>query len=190
MSDFASIKTAWKAAVQVAVGTNVPVVWAADPRGLELKLPFRIELDGPHSLHIPGQKDTVEFDDDGLPTVLARREARLTIRANSRSNPGNSQAEFVLERIRVRIRLPEIQDALNAAGIALYTFSDTVSYATPPYPSNSEVNLRWESISAFEILFGMQLTFDEATGESVGIIESTEITQDSGPGHVHTYVVE
>lgn len=170
MPDLAEIKTAL-GAWAVAALPGVDFRWSADPPGMDMKLPVRLEADGPHSFESWGQ-DFVSYEDatpDVVGTVVAHRHARVTFRAISRENPGNAQAEMTIERLRLALKKPSTREILRTAAIAVVEMRPSARF-------NAPFNGRIESVCAAELLIAFRLTDPAGIDDAVVTIESVEVT--------------
>jgi hypothetical protein len=149
MSDFAQLKAGFLTWATTCLPAGTPLSYFGDPRGLEMKVPVRVELDGPHSISEVSDDEVVwvTVGQDVQAHIKAFRNAVLTVRAISRDNTGNSQAEFTLELLRAGLRRPATRQMLKDAGIAVNVAEATARYQV-------RTTDRWESVAAFEIRFG------------------------------------
>lgn len=113
--------------------TNLPVRWENQPNALELKLPAAIILTGPQNIESIGV-DYVQWVPSGQdlqPRVTGHREFDVMLRVVSRSQAGNSVAQFWLEKIRAALKRPSAHDTFSTAGLAVLSMSAGVSFDAP-----------------------------------------------------------
>lgn len=156
MSDLLQLKTALRAwAVAAVAGSDAAVSFMDDPQEFTLRLPWRVELDGPLKIGGDGGWDVVRYTDaadDMLDvTVIALRRASIMVRVVSRETPGNAQAEMLLERLRIALKKPSTLGILQAAGIA-------VIGAGPGARYRQVVDGRNEAVAAFDLRFSFEFT--------------------------------
>ena len=171
MSTFAQFRTSWGTWV-AAVLPGVPASWALDPQAMLLKLPVRVELEGPHTIQPTSDRDELLYTDDGEPVIRAFRTAIVTVRAISR-NHVESPAELTLERVRAGLRRPDLRALL--ADISVLTVGPTVRYVVV-------TDGRQESVAALEVRLGWRWDDAELTGPSYGVIEQVSGEYDVGGG--------
>jgi hypothetical protein len=169
--DISQVKTAARAWAQAAVGATVPVTFYGDPQQLMMKLPGpdgqqagRVELDGPLRISGNGGWDVVSYANSTIgtdvdATVIAHRHASIMVRVVSRQHPGNYQAEQMLERLRVALKLPSTLAILHDAGIA-------VIEALPSARFPTRFDGRDESVAAFELRVAYRYTDTSTTTDS------------------------
>lgn len=186
MPDLAQIKTAFSAWGAAAVGnlpaplatTPVPLAFRDDDRSFELKLPWRVEFDGPSRIGGTGGWDVVQYTNAASDlvdvSVVAHRQASLFVRVVSRDNRGNAQAEMLLERLRVALKKPSTLKILQDAGIA-------VIQALPSAKYPQLFDQRNESVAAFELRFAFDFTdtsTSDGTSDTIGSIQLTSEASD------------
>lgn len=170
MSTFAQLRAAWNTWAATALST-VPMTWALDPQPLTLKLPVRIELDGPRSIENTGDRDYRRFvaaDTDVQERITSHRTAVITVRAISRDHV-NSPAELTLERVRVALRRSDLARILLAADCSIRRVGPSVRY-----PQTFQG--RDESVAAFDVQIGWRFDDALASGPDTGTIEHVEMT--------------
>ena len=180
MSTFAQFRAAWDAWVLATLPT-VPYTWTFDPQPMVLKLPVRLELDGPHTISGTGTMDAITYVDGVDNTVQeilhTHRTATMTIRAVSRDFT-LSPAELTLERVRVALRSPSTRTLLSVADIAIQGVGPTARYTIQDGRVSSQymLNGRQEAVAACEVRLGWLFTDDLRPYPAYGTIGSVEIT--------------
>lgn len=140
--DIATIQTT--IATWVKEITALPTHWENQPDGtIRVKLAATIVLTGPQNIE-PVGVDYLQWDDDGLGTVVGHREFDVMLRVISRSQAGNKSAQFYLERLRAALTRKSATDYFGAAGIAVLFASKGVSFDAP-------FEERWESIASMTL---------------------------------------
>lgn len=170
MSTFAQFRAAWQAWAAAALPT-VPATWSYDPQPMVLKLPVRLELDGPHTIDSTADRDYRRYetaDIDVQERITALRTAHMTIRAVSRDHV-HAQAELTLERVRLALRRQDLVDVLRAADISIRRVGPSARYDT-------HFQGRDEATAALEIEIGWRVDDDAASGPDAGTIEHVELT--------------
>lgn len=168
MSSFSQFRAAWNEWKTAGLPT-VPATWTMDPQPMIMKLPVRLELDGPMNLANTADRDYRTSSNDGADVYTAYRTGTVVLKAISRDNP-NSPAELTLERARACLRRSDLHAILLAADISVRTVGPSVRY-------DVEVNGRAESVAACEVRFVWRFTDEIASSPDYGIIEQVELTQ-------------
>lgn len=159
----------WAQSVLATAGYNgqpIPVAWMNDERPMQLKLPARVELDGPHSVDQVGE-DWVTYaesigaepaipDGDMIPTVNGNRLFTVTIRVVSRQQSRNGNALVLVERLRSSLKKPSTLARFQAANLAIVRMSKVAEY-------DQEFDQRVESIHAVELRMGTTVQDSDST---------------------------
>ena len=172
MSTFAQLRAAWDAWYATVLPT-VPVSWSMDPQPMLLKLPVRVELDGPHTLANTHDRDARTYDNTGTESLVALRTGTITLRAISRDHV-HSPAELTLERLRAGLRRTDTLAILQAVDCSVRRVGPSARYY------NNFQN-RDEAVAACEVTIGWLWTDDApSTSPAFGTIEHVELTGDPG----------
>lgn len=169
MSTFAELRAAWDA-FMVEAAPGVDVTWTLDDQGMMLKLPVRVELDGPHNIENIADRDERRWSQVGPDVqeeLVSLRSALITVRAVSRDHR-NHPAELTLERIRVAFRRQRLHHLLLSADCSVRRVGPSVRYEV-------EVNGRQESVAAFEVYIVWRITDDMGPDPVYGTIEQVEL---------------
>lgn len=148
---------------------GLPTAWRNKPATMQVKLPARIELDGPTLIEQRGQDWLMHEDESAtqvLPTVVGNREFLVTIRAVGRSQAGNSRGQYWIERLRASLKKPSVLLAFQDANIAVVNAGPTAQYDAP-------FDNRVESIAAMEVRFATTIA---ETDEPVDAIAAARLT--------------
>lgn len=165
--DLESIETVLLAWVKTATG--MPGAWRDKPGTMQVKLPARIELDGPTLIEQRGQ-DWLIYEDDDVdpdadptvtPTVVGNREFLVTVRSVGRSQEGNSRGQYWIERLRASLKKPSVLEAFREANIA-------VVMAGPTHQYNAPFDNRVESIAAMEVRFATTIAEQDTAADTIG----------------------
>jgi hypothetical protein len=155
--------------------TGLPAAWRNKPATMQIKLPARIELDGPTLIESPGQDWLMHEDASDTqvqPTVVGNREFTVTIRAVGRSQAGNSRGQFWIERLRASLKKPSVLALFQDANIAVVTAGPTAQY-------DAAFDNRVESIAAMEVRFATTIAETDELADAIAGTRLTSHIQDT-----------
>lgn len=175
MSTYSQFRLAWDAFFAAAV-PSVPVNWFMDPQPMVLKLPVRIELEGPINLSNVADRDYRTSGTNGEDIYTAFRTGTMIVRAISRDHLA-MPAQLALERVRACLRRSDLHVGLMISDISVRKVGPSVLY--PVVTDN-----RYESIAAFEVTFVWRFDDDVLTSPDYGIIEQVELNQNTDPPYI------
>lgn len=159
--DLASIQDAIRQ--WAADGTGLPVSWAGEAGTMQLKMPARIEIDGP-TMIVPVGQDWLLHENEGTtkvtPTVVGNRELTVVVRAVSRSAAPNNRGQFWIERLRASLKKPSVLATFADANIAIVNAGSTAQYNAPN-------DNRVESIAAMEVRFATTISEADEAGDAI-----------------------
>lgn len=121
------------------------------------------------------QDVTLPAGADMVPTVFGVRELTLSILVETRDQTAAGDAQVHLERLRTSLRLPTVQAAFRAAGLAF-------AASVPVVNLDEVVQNRMESRAVLDVFFNAIAELTEPTSSADSYVEKVETSADFDTG--------